>query len=183
MNRRLFITLHLFFSAFLAMNILLVAVSGGLYLLGSKGSVATEKVASLSLAEANIAQGGLDKPGMAALLAKADVTDHDFEYVKQKGDTLYTRPTSKAHYVVKVKADSVEVSFAQPDLVAAMMELHKGHGPQWFKTYSIFLGAALVFIICSGLYLGLTSPMLKRRTLATTAAGAGVFLILALGLI
>ena len=42
MDRKLLITLHLYLSAFFAPAVILVAVSGGLYLLGVKGNVAME---------------------------------------------------------------------------------------------------------------------------------------------
>ena len=39
MSRKLFVTLHLYLAAFFAPVTILVAVSGGLYLIGNKGEV------------------------------------------------------------------------------------------------------------------------------------------------
>ena len=46
MNRALFITVHMYLSAFFAVFVLLVSISGGLYLLGYKGSVEQSPVFS-----------------------------------------------------------------------------------------------------------------------------------------
>ncbi|MBL6696849.1 MAG: hypothetical protein ISQ00_00785, partial [Luminiphilus sp.] len=48
MTRALLIKLHLYLSAFFSAAIILVAVSGGLYLIGIKGSVKQTSVATLS---------------------------------------------------------------------------------------------------------------------------------------
>ena len=48
MTRALLIKLHLYLSAFFSAAIILVAVSGGLYLIGIKGSVEQTSVATLS---------------------------------------------------------------------------------------------------------------------------------------
>lgn len=178
MSRSLFITIHMYLSAFFAAFVLLVSISGGLYLLGVKGSTAKEAV--YSTADSTGLSSRLEDPralktAVAALLAAAGVNDYRFEYVKVKGSTLYTRPTSRTHYVIDL-ADGVSVTRATPSLQAAMMELHMGHGPGAFKNFQKFFAAGLIFIIMSGLWLGLSSSRLRGRTLGAAGLGAAAFL-------
>jgi hypothetical protein len=178
MNRSLFITIHMYLSAFFAAFVLLVSISGGLYLLGVKGSIAKETVYSAP-ASAGLSASLNDPPALKAaveaLLAEAGVQDYRFEYVKVKGSTLYTRPTSRAHFVIEL-ADGVSVTRATPSLQAAMMELHMGHGPGAFKNFQKVFAAGLIFIIMSGLWLGLSSSRLRARTLGAAGLGAAAFL-------
>ena len=179
MNRRLFITIHLYLSSFFAAAVLLVAISGGLYLVGVKGQVAETVVASLPEA----GRGSLQAPGKAevqALLAEAGVEGFDFEYVRQSGKRAYTRPTSRTHYLVDATGPGVDIIRREPDLQARMIELHKGHGPTVFKTFQKVFALGMVFIMLSGLWLGLTAPRLVRNTTVSFGAGLALFLVLVL---
>ncbi len=182
MNRSVFITIHMYLSAFFAVFVLLVATSGGLYLLGYKGSVATEQVHAeadiTGLAEQN---GEALEQAVANLLGRAGVEGYSFEYVKVKGSTLYTRPTSRIHYMIEL-GDEITVSRREPSLQSAMMELHMGHGPLAFKTFQKVFAVGMVFIIVSGLWLGLSAERLRMRTLAAAGSGAALFFIAVLAL-
>ncbi len=182
MSRALFITIHMYLSAFFAVFVLLVATSGGLYLLGYKGSVESTTVHT----EANTAgladmKGESLKQAVADLLGRAGVEDYRFEYVKVKGSTLYTRPTSRRHYMIEL-GDDLTVSRREPSLQSAMMELHMGHGPLAFKTFQKIFALGLLFIMLSGLWLGLSSERLRVRTLAAAGSGAALFFIAVLAL-
>ena len=50
MKRKLLITIHMYMAAFFAPAVLLVAISGGLYLAGVKGKVEQEQIYSSSTA-------------------------------------------------------------------------------------------------------------------------------------
>lgn len=182
MNRAVFITIHMYLSAFFAIFVLLVATSGGLYLLGYKGSVETTPVYA-DAADPRLAAALDDAEALevavADLLGRAGVVDYSFDYVKVKGSTLYTRPTSRPHYVIEL-GDGVAVSRAEPSLQAAMMELHMGHGPVAFKSFQKFFAAGMILIILSGLWLGLSSSRLRMRTLVAAGGGAVAFLVAAL---
>lgn len=178
MNRALFVTIHMYLSAFFAPFIFLVAISGGLYLVGIKGSVEQASVFSSSDYSFNKESDNL-KAEVDTLMAAAGLSAFDYEYVKDKGSTLYTRPTSQEHYVIKL-GDGVEVIHAKPSLQSAMIELHKGHGPTSFKTFQKIFSVGLLFIVGSGLWLGLSAARLRPRTLLTSAAGTLVFFALVL---
>jgi hypothetical protein len=178
MSRKLLITIHLYLAAFFAPAVFLVAISGGLYLTGVKGVVDEESVYSgpniLDTSAASL------RADVDALLSTAGVDDYDFDYVKIKGTTLYTRPTSREHYVIKLQGQQVEVVHAVPSLQSRMIELHKGHGPTAFKTFQKVFALGLLFTVGSGLWLGLSAAGLRRRTLFTTLAGSALFLVLVL---
>lgn len=176
MNRTLLVRFHMYLAAFFAPAVLLVALSGGLYLLDIKGKVEQETIYTGDITiDSNSASLHAD---VSSLLSAAGVTAHNFEYVKVKGDTLYTRPTSTEHYIIKTGANRTEVILARPDLQGTMIELHKGHGPELFKTFQKVFAVALIFIILSGLWLGISAARLRKSTLLTAAAGALVFALL-----
>lgn len=178
MDRKFLVTIHLYLSAFLAPAILLVALSGGLYLLGIKGTVEEEAIyqrtETLDSASASL------KKDVSDLLASAGVASYDFEYVKVKGSTLYTRPTSSKHYIIRQDTTGLELFHARPNLQSRLIELHKGHGPTAFKTFQKVFAAGLVLIILSGLWLGLSATRLRRPTVVSLAAGGLVFGLLLL---
>ena len=177
MDRKLLITIHMYLSAFFAPAVLLVAISGGLYLAGIKGKVDEETIYNSNQTTIDSASASLHAD-VATLLADAGVNSYSYEYVKVSGTNLYTRPTSSDHYIIKVNEDGVEVIHAQPSLQRSMIELHKGHGPSAFKTFQKAFAVGLVFVILSGLWLGISAARLRRSTLITAASGTIFFALL-----
>lgn len=174
MSRKTMMTIHLYLAAFFAPILLLMATSGGLYLLDVKGSM--EKGDTLVIEGATIADSG-DKVAQVKQLLESAGLDSDFEYLKDRGPMMQTRPTSRDHYEIKAMANRVEITPVSPDLVAAMMELHKGHGPGLFRLLEQLMALGLILTLLSGLIVGLQSPLLKTRTVGFTAAGIFVFVI------
>ena len=176
--RSLWINLHLYAAAFMAPALLLVAISGGLYLIGVKGKVVNTSV-EVPAGPTLDRESETLEADVRELLSSTGI-DHEFEYLKVSGNSLITRPTSRVHYELTVLNDSTTVSRHEPDLQKMMIELHKGHGPLMFKTFQKVLAVGLLFIVLSGLWLGLSSSGLRMRTLATSAAGTVVFFVLVL---
>jgi len=174
--RRLWINLHLYTAAFLAPMLILVATSGGLYLLGIKGTV--EKMPVETMAAHSIDPGSETLESDVRQLLTSLGLEHDFEYLKQSGGTLVTRPTSRIHY--EMQTSPLKVTRIEPDLQKRMIELHKGHGPLMFKTFQKVLAVGLLFIVLSGLWLGLSSAGLRIKTLAASGLGLTVFALLVL---
>lgn len=176
MPRTLLINLHLYVAAVLAPILLMMAVSGGLYLLGYKGEVSQTAVSTPAEAQLNLDSGSLQQD-VAQLLAAAGVS-HEFEYIKRKGNVLYTRPTSREHYQITHHGDTLSIMRNEPSTQSTLIELHKGHGPQAFKTFQKVTAAGLLFIVLSGVWLGLSSSRLRMPTVLSSAAGLFVFLLL-----
>lgn len=178
MTRTLLIKLHLYLSAFFSAAIILVAVSGGLYLIGIKGSVEQAPV--------NILDGGrtlMADPSHNAVsqaLNRAGVSGFEFEYVKQKGAQLITRPTTRPFYTLDIQEDEITVRYNEPSLQKRMIELHMGHGPTAYKRYQQVFAAGMLFIMLSGLWLGLSSARLRLSTALISGSGLITFLFLTL---
>jgi len=178
MNRKTIINIHLYLAALFAPIILLMSVSGGLYLFGYKGGYEKELVTRVDAVSINAKSKTL-KQDVQNLLAQNGV-EIEFEYVKVKKNDFYTRPTNRMHYLLRNKSDSVEIIRVQPDFIASIVELHKGHGPIAFKWLEKILAFVLVIVMLTGVWLGIKSPALRMPTLASLGAGGLVVLLLAL---
>jgi RNase P/RNase MRP subunit p29 len=177
MKRSLLIKLHLYAAALLAPAFLFLAVSGGLYLVGIKGSVEQTVVIFSGQLVLDPSSQSLDED-VRKVLSAAGIS-HDFEYVKVKGDTLVTRPTSRNFYKFDEKPEGLVITYNEPSLQAKLIELHKGHGPEIFKTFQKLVAIGLLFVVLSGFWLGVSSLGLRRNTLIVTGFGAVLFGLLA----
>ncbi|MBR9794891.1 MAG: hypothetical protein GYB45_02280 [Gammaproteobacteria bacterium] len=178
MARALLIKLHLYCSAFFAAAIVLVAVSGGLYLIGIKGTIEQTPVGTLATGQQLLLDPSEAK--VQAALVTLGVSDFEFEYVKQKGLQLITRPTTRPFYTLDISGEDAVVRYNEPSLQKRMIELHMGHGPTAYKTYQQVFAAGMLFIILTGLWLGLSSARLRFSTAVISGAGVILFLWLAL---
>ena len=169
------IKLHLIGSAFFAPMVLLVAISGGLYLLGAKGQFAVTEVDTPAGVTLDPDSATLEDD-VRGLLAGLGI-DHRFEYLKVAGNTLTTRPTSRVNYVLVVGDSRVAMTRNEPNLAKNLIELHKGHGPLVFKHFQKFMAAGLLFILVSGVALGFVSSKLRLLTVVVSAAGLLVFMV------
>lgn len=121
-------------------------------------------------------------PGKEAVLNKLDllgVTGFEFEYVKKKGSQLITRPTTRPFYTLDIQEHEITVQYNEPSLQKRMIELHMGHGPGAYKTYQQVFAAGMLFIMLSGLWLGLSSVRLRVSTALISGSGLALFLWLA----
>ena len=114
-----------------------------------------------------------------AALSSLSVSGFEFEYVKQKGSKLITRPTTRPFYTLDISGDEVVVQYNEPSLQRRMIELHMGHGPTAFKTYQQVFAAGMLFIILFGLWLGLSSARLRLSTAVISGTGVLLFMWLA----
>ena len=172
--RSLWIKIHLYVAAFFLPMLLAMAASGGLYLLGVKGSVDSTPV-SLSATKPLSADSGTLVNDVRELL-NANGIDHDFEYIKVSGQKLITRPTAADYYRLTIHESEVQATLNQPDLIKSLVELHKGHGPLFFKDLQKLMALGLLIVLLSGFWLGASSAGLRVPTLLTTVAGLLVFL-------
>jgi len=179
MNRKTIISIHLFLASFFTPILIMIAVSGGLYLLGSKGEVTSNIVYEGEASEFD--SGDQDSKAAITRLLKSAGIAHSFDYVKSSGSNYFTRPTSREYYVVSLQNDRLQITHNQPDFIKSIVELHKGHGPSWFKTFQKLVALGLLLILISGFCLALTSPMLRKNALIVS--GVGTLLALSLAFI
>lgn len=176
MNRQLLVKVHLYLATFLAPIIIIIALSGGLYLFGFKGSTTSTEIYSGPI-QFNLSSTNLEAD-VKALLAELKQAD-DFEYLKMAGDSITTRPTSKDYFVIKVANGQSTVTLEQPDTIKTLVELHKGHGPQLFKIFQQLTAIGLVFILLSGLWIALKTPPMRSLAIQVTSAGLAAFILFA----
>ena len=197
MRRSAWITFHLCVASFFAPVLLLMAISGGLYLLGFEGSVKETPVTVPSGASLDLTSHHLEDE-VRELLMDAGI-DHRFEYVGGAGHdhsagghghnenkegeavTLTTYPTSRVYYVLQVGEGGVQVTRHEPDFQERLIQLHTGNGPGAFKYLQRFMAVGLILMVLSGFSIGLSS--VRLRTLALSLGGVGLLLFVVLAFI
>jgi uncharacterized iron-regulated membrane protein len=176
--RRFLILIHLLVAAFVAPAFLLVALSGGLYLVGNKGELSSTELAAPSTVMLDFKSPLLEEE-VRALLEELEI-EHNFEYLRVSDISAQTRPTSRTYLQFDQNEQGLKITKQEPNLQKSMIELHKGHGPTVFKTYQKFVAVALLLSVLSGVWMGLASPGFRRKTITAASLGLLVFLILAL---
>jgi hypothetical protein len=176
MKRKHIITLHLILAAFLTPILIVIATSGGLYLLGEKGEVSKQTVYQGELVGFNFESK--DQQSQVENFLKNNKIEHSFDYVKGNSNFIVTRPTSRPHLTFEKKEAQLTVTKRTPDFVAAIIEIHKGHGSRAMKLFQKAVAICLLIVLLSGLYLGLSSPALKNKTLIISGSGLVSFLLL-----
>jgi len=174
--RKLLVTLHLIFAGLLTPAFLLVAITGGNYLLGNKGSF--EKTPITLSAGSTLDFGSKSLEADVKKLLASNNIDHTFEYVKNRGTTIQLRPTSRKYIEMKQTPKGLTADWVQPSLQAGFMELHKGHGPKLFKTYSKLVALGLLGVVLGGFLVGFLAPAYRRKTLVATGLGTLLFFAL-----
>ncbi|MEX1664835.1 PepSY-associated TM helix domain-containing protein [Zhongshania arctica] len=178
MSRKLFVSIHLYLAAFFSPIVIIMAVSGGLYLLDYKGETSRTVLGQITGARLDADSETLEAD-VAALLASLNIETR-VEEVRARGDSFNTRPSSRVNYTLRQTDTGVEVEELNPNLQAIMMELHKGHGPAIYVVLQRIFALGLVLIMLSGLYLGWMSPMYRGKTLLLSGLGVLVFFSLVL---
>lgn len=175
--RRLLIQAHLYFAALLAPFFLMVGVTGALYVADIKGEETTTPITFDASARLDPESATLEDD-VRGLLAAAGVPVR-FDYLVVRGASITTRPTSRAYARIDVRDGLVEGTINQPDTARALMELHKGHGPEIFRSYQIVAGSVLALVVLGGVAVGLLAPSYRRATILAGLAGLAVFALLA----
>ncbi|GAB4015162.1 MAG: hypothetical protein Fur0010_13920 [Bdellovibrio sp.] len=173
MNRLSWIKIHLYLSAFFAPFIILMAITGTSYLMDYKGDEKKDFVKEVSYEELK----DFSEENVKSVLLKID-PDYSFEYLKSGGNTVSTRPFTRAYYSFEKKNDIVALYKHSPNFLRAMIEIHKGHGPIALKWFQKFLGIGLFLITLSGMWLGFSLARDKTATLVLSSMGFVVLAIL-----
>ncbi|WP_068547387.1 PepSY domain-containing protein [Thalassotalea crassostreae] len=178
MNKKTIIKIHLYTAAFLLPIILMISISGGLYLFGFKGTTENTPIDIQSGYQFDRNSNDLDAE--VKKLLSTHGFNSDFEYLKQGGNNIYTRPTSKQSFVVTATESSLKLTKVEPDFIKTLVELHKGHGPTAFKTLQKFTAFGLVLILISGLIAALMNKRNRKVVGVTMSAGFLIFLFFAI---
>jgi len=176
MNNKFLLNIHLYLASILTPILLLISLSGGLYLFGYKGTTESAEVyrgpESINLKASDL------NAEVQSTLVKLNI-HADFEYIKSSGGQLITRPTSSTYYVLKKSGNELVVTKHEPDLIKSMVELHKGHGPTIFKTLQKVTAIGLIIVILVGLMMALNKPRRRKGTLISVGVGLAIFCLAA----
>ena len=176
--RKYLILAHLWLAGLMAPAFALHAISGGLYLMNITGKVATYRVALPEGADLDVNSATLEAD-VRQLLKDANLKS-DFEYIQIRRDVIQLRPTTKPYLEFKVSPKGLTATRIKPDTVRAMMELHKGHGPQLFKTYQKLVAILLLGVVLGGILIGFLAKAYRRQTILAVVMGFAVFILAAL---
>ena len=174
--RKSLILLHLLFAGFMAPAFILLAITGGAYLLDNKGQ---ETKIAIDLPPGTVID--LKSPTAEAdireLLRSANI-DHDFEYLKNRGTTAQTRPTSRTYIAFSQKDGVWKAEKVTPNIMKAAIEIHKGHGPKLLKTYHKIVALLLIGVVFGGIFVGLLAKAYRRQTIGALSLGTLIYLAL-----
>jgi len=174
--RKYLILAHLWLAGLMAPAFALHAISGGLYLMDIKGEASTERVSLPAGAELDFKSPTLEED-VRAFLKTANLK-HDFEYVRNRGNVIQLRPTSKTYLQFTQTPQGLTAVRVKPDTVYSLMELHKGHGPQMFRSYQKLVAALLLLVVLGGVLVGLMAKAYRRQTVIAVVIGTVVFVLL-----
>lgn len=167
MKRQTLFNIHFYLSSFFSPFLLVMALTGTLYLFGEKGSV--ENTLILEKISFNNA---LSREKQIKVILKKINQDYSFESIKDRGRVLQTRPTSRKYYSFeKQENGTFHLYKLEPNFLRKVIEVHKGHGPKLLKSMQKALGICLVFIIITGLLMSL--KINKRAKSFVISAGLG----------
>lgn len=172
MNRPTLITLHLGLASVFLPLLLLIPLSGGLYLLDYDGKVA--KTEAFQIGDA-LPDGNSDNiEDFFRRQFKAQNIDFDFEFIRVSGDNYTFRPSSRAHYMATKSAGGFTVYKMEPDFFRRLIEIHKGHGPRVIQWLQIAFALSVILVSISGIYLAVTVPAYRKILITGFVAGLAV---------
>ena len=100
MSRKLLFNIHFYLSSFFTPFLLLIAITGTFYLFGEKGELKSTLVND----NFTISSDSSKKEQISSLL-KNIAPDYNFEYLKDRGSSIQTRPTTRDYYNFKKNKD------------------------------------------------------------------------------
>lgn len=175
MKRPLIIQIHLALASLYFPLLLMMPMTGGLYLLGFKG---TEVKTEAFQVQAPLPTEKSELRSFFNQQFENQKIDFQFEEIKEAGNEFLFRPSTRDYYSATKNPDSTLTFYKiEPNLLKKLVEIHKGHGPKLIKWFEISFGVALILTALSGLWLSITVPKYKKITWISFALGAGIILI------
>lgn len=174
MSRKLLLDIHLYLACFFLPFLLLMPITGVSYLLGQKGSAVTSVAFSVPSA---VPSEDVARDEWIAAQFSAQGISFDWEYIKFNGKDMILRPSSREHYIVVPGESETVFKRVEPNFLLKIIELHKGHGPGWFKRLETVFGIALLLLTISGMWLSLMSKGLRKKVAWPFIIGSIVTLV------
>lgn len=172
--RKILILYHLLVAGFMAPAFILVAVTGGLHMVGGgekqniKPLILTES-SNLDFSSETIEED-------VRVLLESNGVDHDFEYLKNRGTSAQTRPTSRPYISFKKSNNKLSADLVTPNFQKAMMEIHKGHGPKILRSYHKLVALLLFIVVFGGILVGFMSKIYRKKTIVSLLLGSLIYI-------
>lgn len=174
-TRKLIINIHLILAALFLPMLLLMPLTGALYILGYKGDAVKTEVFTIN---ANIPSDSKEQETFFRAKFKEAGIDYNFEYIKMNKNEYIFRPQTKLHYIAtKQEADQIVFTKIEPNFLFSSIELHKSHGPLMMKWFQVGFGLALILTTLSGLWLAITVKAYRVPTFISFAIGCLVIFL------
>jgi hypothetical protein len=177
-NRKFWINLHLVLASLFLPFLLLMPLTGGLYLLRFPGEQV--KTAAFSVSASIPSEEKAMEAFFREEFQKQGI-EYDFEYIRKSGSNYIFRPTTRTHYTASEESGLIAFTRVEPDLLKRMIELHKGHGPRVMRTVEIAFGVSLILVTLSGIWLALNVPTYRRTMLISFGIGTVIIALAMLG--
>ena len=172
MKRATVIKIHLALASLFLPFLLLIPLSGGLYLIDQKGEqIKTEAF------KVDVPVPSENPDDFFRQQFNERGLDFDFEYIRVNGNDLTFRPSSRVHYMASKSESGATVYKLEPDLIRRLMEIHKGHGPKLIKWLQTGFALAIILVTLSGVYLAINVPAYAKTM--GICFGMGLLLVLA----
>lgn len=172
-SRKLMIQIHLVIAALFLPLMLLMPLTGTLYIWGVKGT--DEKAEAFRTSGLVPEEKDAQEAFFREKFKEAGV-DYNFEYVRARGAEYTFRPQSKVYFTAKAEGDALTFTRHDPALLTRLTELHKGHGPVLMRWFESAFGIALILTTLSGLWLALTVKAYRMTTLVSFSIGTAIML-------
>lgn len=174
-SRSWMVQIHLILASLFLPFLLLMPVSGTLYLLDIKGDQAKEEA---FVVEDPVPQDKSEHEAFFRDQFRKQNIDFDFEYIRSTETDFIFRPTSRVYYMAAPKDGKLVMQKVNPSFVKRMIEVHKGHGPRIVRTMEIAFGIALIAVALSGVWIAIVTPVYRRPMIVSLVIGT---VLLALG--
>lgn len=174
MKRIRLIQFHLGLAAFFTPFMLLMPLSGVLHLADVGES--QSKTAAFTITDVLPEDKAAHEEFFLEQFKKQSL-DFSFEYIRYGGKDFTFRPSSRVHYMASQTDAGLEVYKLVPNLGRRIMEIHKGHGPQFMRWVQGGFGVAMILVTLSGIWLAVTIPAYRRIMLGSVGAGALLILL------
>ncbi|MBL7543287.1 MAG: PepSY domain-containing protein [Bdellovibrionaceae bacterium] len=174
-SRKLWINIHLVFAAIFMPLMLMMPITGSLYLLGYQGDQTKTEVFRIHETAPN---DEMEREEFFRKHLAAQGIDPTFEYIRSTKTEFIMRPTTRVYYVANIESDkTLIISRVEPTMLKRLIELHKGHGPRAMRWFEAAFGLALIITTLSGLWLAWTVKPYRMITLSAFGAGLLIMLV------
>lgn len=176
-SRSWMVQIHLIIASLFLPLMLVMPLSGALYLMDQKGD--QEKTEAF-VVEGAVPKDTAEQEAFFREQFRKQNIDFDFEYIRTTETDFIFRPTSRVYFMAAPSNGVLTMYKVNPTWIKRMMEVHKGHGPKLIRWLEMAFGMAMILVALSGIWIAVVTPIYRRPMIVSFILGA---VMLALGFI